>query len=279
MASDSSRRVDASHDAVDGTPAPRVRRPREELREIVLEAGREVLLTEGLGTGAEHLSFKRVLAHVATTRGIRVTNASVIGRIWENQEEFQLDVIDSVANMQGDEEASIAHEAISAALERIDLSPAELRRASLGELIRVGCAQYIEAASTSTATIQMALVTYVAASQTSSADNRLIESFRVTNRRLTGRYEELYGLGLQACGWRVQAPYTLHDVASLLSAVAEGILLHQLVDPDAFHTVVRVSPLDGTEVEWNPLAVTMDCLVEFYAEPEPESDSDPDRPV
>ena len=77
---------------------PKVRRTREELQELILEAGRELLLSEGLGTGAEHLTFKRVLALVEATTGIRVTNASVIRRIWDNQEEFQLEVIQSIVN-------------------------------------------------------------------------------------------------------------------------------------------------------------------------------------
>lgn len=272
MTSLPTQRVRAPHGGpTPGVRAPtRVRRSREELREIVLEAGRDVLLSEGLGTGAEHLSFKRVLSHVAATRGIRVTNASVIGRIWENQEEFQLDVINSVANIQGDEEAAATYEVLAEALGRVDVSTPELRRASLAELIRVACEQYMAAASTSAATIQMALVTYVAASQTTSADNPLIASFRATNSRLTARYQELYGLGLQACGWRIRPAHSMHDVAALISAVAEGILLHQLVDPDAFRPTVQVSPLDGAEVEWTAHGVTMNSLVDFYCEPDPD---------
>jgi hypothetical protein len=251
-------------------PGPRVRRSREELREIVLEAGREVLLTEGLGTGAEHLSFKRVLSHVAATRGIRITNASVIGRIWENQEQFQLDVVNTIANIQGDEEASLTTEALEAALARLDVSTPARRRASLAELIRVSCAEYMTAASTSAATIQMALVSYVAASQTATSDNRMIDSYRSTNRRLTARYEELYSHGLQACGWRIRPQYSMHEVASLLSAVAEGILLHQLIDPRAFQPIVLASGLDGSDVEWTQHGITMNMLVDFFAEPDPD---------
>jgi hypothetical protein len=273
MSADTARRILASSDAARDAPvipAPRVRRSRAELREIVLEAARDVLLTEGLGTGAEHLSFKRVLSHVADTRGIRITNASVIGRIWENQEQFQLDVVNSIANIQGDEEVSVATDALEAALQRLDVSTPELRRASLAELIRVSCAEYMTAASTSAATIQMALVSYVAASQTASSDNRMIDSFRSTNRRLTARYEELYALGLSACGWRIRPEYSMHEVAALLSAIAEGILLHNMVDPHTFAPIVLVSGLDGSEVEWTQQGITMNSLVDFFAEPDPD---------
>jgi hypothetical protein len=273
MPAEAIRRIHASPDAgedVHADAAPRVRRSRAELREIVLEAGRDILLTEGLGTGAEHLSFKRVLSHVAATRGIRVTNASVIGRIWGNQEQFQLDVINSIANIQGDEEALVTTEALETVLERLDVSTPELRRASLAELIRVSCAQYMAAASTSAATIQMALVSYIAASQTASSDNRLIDSYRSTNQRLTARYEELYLLGLSACGWRIRPQYSMHEVASLLSAIAEGILLHQQVDPQAFSPIVLPSGLDGSAVEWTQQGITMNSLVDFFAEPDPD---------
>jgi len=255
---------------LDGAVVPQVRRSRGELRQMVLAAGREVLLSEGLGTGAEHLSFKRVLTHVAATTGVRVTNASVIGRIWENQEEFQLDVVNAVAGIQGDEGVLASSEALAGVLERIDPSTPALRRAWLGELIRVACEGYLEAASTSSAAIQMALVTYVSASQTASADNRLITSFRAVNDDLIARYGELYELGLAACGWRLKASHSMHEVAAVISAVTEGVLLHRLVDPEAFRPVVQPSAVAPGDVEWNTLAVAMNCLVEFYAEPDPD---------
>ena len=65
------------------------RRSRKELRRLLVEAGTELLLEEGLGTGAEHLTFKRVFERLESTTGVRVTNASVIGRIWDSQDDFQ----------------------------------------------------------------------------------------------------------------------------------------------------------------------------------------------
>lgn len=248
----------------------RPRRTREELRDLILESAREILMSEGLGTGAEHLSFKRVLTHVEATRGIRVTNASVIGRIWDNQQEFQSDVINAVADIQGDAEAAVTMAALTEALDRIDVSTPELRRASLAELIRVACGRYLAAASTSAATVQKALVGYVAASQTADADNQLIANYRIVSDRLIARYEELYALGLSACGWRLRDGFTMHEVATLVSAVAEGILMHQLIDPDAFVPIRRESPLDGWEAAWTQHAIVLDRLVEFYCEPDPD---------
>jgi hypothetical protein len=56
------------------------RRSRDELREMLLSAGVELLVEQGLGTGAGHLTFKRVFEWLELNYGVRVTNASVIGR-------------------------------------------------------------------------------------------------------------------------------------------------------------------------------------------------------
>ena len=250
--------------------APRIRRSREELRELLLEAGREVLLTDGLGSGAEHLTFKRVLSHVADSRGIRVTNASVIGRIWDNQEDFQTDVVRSLVEDRGDEEVEDTSTVLLDVLGRLDVSTPELRRASLSELIRVSCAEYLRTASTSSATIQTALVTYVAAAHRTRGDPEVVTWFRETNDRLTRKYTELYELGLAAVGYRVRPHLSLHDASVALSAFAEGILLRQAVEPDAFNCIVRVRALDGVPVEWTVFALAMDALADFFTEPDPD---------
>jgi hypothetical protein len=205
--------------------AAKVRRTRDELRDLVLEAGRDLLMSEGLGTGAEHLTFKRVLAHVEETTGVRVTNASVIRRIWDNQEEFQLEEIRSVADIQGDLEVEATSQAFDEAVAMVDLNSPELRRASLSELIRISCAEYISSASTSDAAIQMALATYISANSRSGRGSPLVESFRMTNDRLTRRYMELYEAGLQLVGWRMKPGLSLRDAASVISALAEGVLM------------------------------------------------------
>jgi len=249
--------------------AAKVRRTRDELRDLVLEAGRDFLMSEGLGTGAEHLTFKRVLARVEETTGVRVTNASVIRRIWDNQEEFQLEVIRSVADIQGDLEVEATSQAFDEAVAMVDLNSPELRRASLSELIRVTCAEYISSASTSDAAIQMALATYISANSRSGRGSPLVESFRMTNDRLTRRYMELYEAGLQLVGWRMKPGLSLRDAASVISALAEGVLMRLVAEPELLTTIPQVRPLDGAEVPWTLLAIGMDQIVDFFTEPDP----------
>ena len=110
-------------------PAP-TRRSRSEIRALMMEAGQAILVEQGLGVGAQDLTFKRVFDRVAATHGIRLTNASVIRRAWENQAEFQDDVLLSVAvaGDAGDESAVAAGELLPL-LASADLTSLEGRRA------------------------------------------------------------------------------------------------------------------------------------------------------
>jgi len=71
------------------------------LRATLVEEGRAILLAEGLEAGSRNLTFKRVFDRVEAKSGLRITNASVIKRIWENQADFQADVLVTIARGAG----------------------------------------------------------------------------------------------------------------------------------------------------------------------------------
>ena len=117
------------------------RRPqltRGELRTTLLEAGREILLEEGLDTDSSNLTFKRVFERVEQRSGVRITNASVIRRVWQNQADFQADVLVAIAHDEERPEAERTILALLALFERLDLSTAEARDAAIGEVCRIG---------------------------------------------------------------------------------------------------------------------------------------------
>ncbi len=84
-----------TEEAVDGPP--KKRRKRAELKQLVLEAGLEVLIEEGLDIGVGHITYSKVFDHLEATKGVRVTRGSVHERIWDSQRDFQLDVVRNVA--------------------------------------------------------------------------------------------------------------------------------------------------------------------------------------
>src|SRR5580658_3457851 len=126
-----------------GTTTP-TRRSRDELRDLLVSAGVELLVEEGLGTGAGHLTFKRVFEWLEQNTGVRVTNASVIGRIWTNQSEYQTEVLVAIASNDGSEVLESAFRTLQPSLARFDRRTIEGRYGALRELARAGGAGHIE---------------------------------------------------------------------------------------------------------------------------------------
>src|SRR3974390_3770121 len=112
------------------------RRDREELRSTLVEEGREILLTEGLKAGSSSLTFKRVFDRVEAKSGRRITNPSVIRRIWQNQADFQADVFVTIAR---DEErrAEGSGQRVTAMLREFDMTKLDSRKLALREVCRV----------------------------------------------------------------------------------------------------------------------------------------------
>lgn len=70
---------------------------REILRRLLLRAGLEVLERDGLGLRPDAITYAKVFAHLEETSGRRVSRASVHGRIWSSQEDFQHEVLVAAA--------------------------------------------------------------------------------------------------------------------------------------------------------------------------------------
>ena len=131
----------ADHDGrSDGTAAEKrqPRQSREALRDLMLQTGRAVLIEEGLGIRTDTLSFKRVFERVEADTGIRLSNASIIRRVWDNQADYQADVLASIAAQEGLGEFDKTIQALGPVIEGLDLSTPEGRARSLREVCRIG---------------------------------------------------------------------------------------------------------------------------------------------
>ena len=101
------------------------RHSRDELRELILATGQTMLEEEGLSSGAAALTFKRVFARVEEDTGIRLTNASVIRRVWDSQSDFQTDVLAKIARGQNDQEIDAAESTVGPIAGSFDLTTLE----------------------------------------------------------------------------------------------------------------------------------------------------------
>ncbi|MGB5759057.1 MAG: hypothetical protein WBM50_19245 [Acidimicrobiales bacterium] len=70
---------------------------RRELRDLIVEAGLEVLERDGLGLRGDSITYARVFEYLETEHGVRITRGSVHKRIWASLDEFRAEVLTTAA--------------------------------------------------------------------------------------------------------------------------------------------------------------------------------------
>lgn len=247
------------------------RRTRAQLRELLIEAGLEVLAEEGLGSGAEHVTFKRVFERLADTAGIRVTNASVIGRVWQNQADFQSDVLATVADRELTAQTTRRDGVAEAILAASDRSTPQGRLDGLQQLSRAIADTYLAQVAESRPWATMIGVWALSADPPSSGDctaihdalRRSYQSIDATNLEFVRRVRD--GLGL-----RLRPNRNLVTCSASLSALAKGCALRDRVQTSSLRGIVRPTGPNGTAQEWTILGIGIEAILLEYFELDPD---------
>lgn len=258
------------------TEKRQARLPREQLRALMLQTGRDLLAEEGFGTGVDTLSFKRVFERILDDTGIRLSNASVIRRVWENQADYQADVLAVVAADDGLGEFERTFEALVPLFEAIDLTTAASRDRSLVEVCRVGGAANIFALLESPnwslwiAVWALATADNPRADEAQSRYQQKIRDALVSGYdTVTQLYEEAYQALSALLGMRVREPLTIRQFTVSIGALAEGCALRQRVDGQ-MEGIVRPTGPDGEDQEWTLFGIGLEALQRFFFEPDPD---------
>jgi len=247
-----------------------VRRSREELRMALLEEGRETLIAEGLEAGSSNLTFKRVFQRVEDKTGMRITNASVIKRIWENQADFQADVLVTIAKDETRPEAGVAVDAISQILDTLDLSTPESRARAVLEVVRIGGNASSGAIARST---NWPLWISVTAMATATAEpdrqTRIKAALADGYRSVSKFWGESFIALMDVLGLRIRHPWNIEQFTMTVIAYSEGCSLRQRTS-DHIEMMTRPTGAHGEDQEWSLFAVGLEALVHQFLEPDPE---------
>jgi len=249
----------------------RPRRSREELRELLIGAGRAILEQDGLSIGAGDLTFKRVFDHLEATTGIRLTNASVIRRVWENQEEFQADVVAAVAaRADSSGEIDTTLEAMAPLIESFDLSSPGARMHALSELARVGGEASMRS-RLDTRDWSLWMGVWVLALTTPRAERRghIRQALTDGLEAVTDVWEQLFAGVSTHLGIRVRDPLTLRQFTVAVSAMVEGSALRQGGDPD-LEVIERPTGPSGELQGWTLFGVCLEALALRFFEIDPD---------
>lgn len=253
------------------------RRTKEELRTLVLEAGRDMLLEEGLGTGAERVTFKRVFHRLAETQGVRLTNASVIGRIWTSQAQFQAEVLASIARDDFAQDLMPVVSTIEEVLMHLDRTSLASRRSTLQQLCRVGGAAAQQALLDSQIWSSWIRIWSYAlhrwncsndegnAERTSNLPEAILGGYQLVTRD----YGDLHRALAAVLGFRCREDLTFDQLTIAGSALAEGCALRDRIDPGMARNIPRPTGPNGELEEWTLLGIGLEALVNEFFEPDP----------
>ena len=250
------------------------RRPklsRDQLFELFVEEGREILRTEGLGSIGEVLTFRRVADQVEDAVGIRIARGSIIGRVWPTLVDYQTDVLVAIAADEGNAEMEEVTAHLISLATTIDTSSVEARWSGLREMRRVGAAASIDALSRSHDWSLWIGVWAITAVGTAPERHRKVEcalrqSYLSATDRMAGAYEMVNKL----VGFRPRPGLTVRQYAIAVAALAEGCVLRNRVDAAQMTGIWRSSGPNKQPTEWTLFGLAVDALGQAFFEPDPD---------
>jgi hypothetical protein len=246
------------------------RRSKEDLRSLLLEAAQEILREQGLGVGTDALSFKRVFDRVERDTGLRLTNASVIRRIWDNQADYHTDVLVDIAADDGREDVDRTINALGPVLGSIDLSTPNGRFAAMSEICRVGGAANIKALREShNWSLWIGVWALATAGESTDQKKRIQLALLEGYESVTELYEETYLALLGLLGLRIRPPLTIRHFTVAIGALAEGCTLRNRVDLDMEGIDLPTGP-DGDDQEWTVFGIGLEALARRFLELDPD---------
>jgi hypothetical protein len=252
------------------------RQSREALRALLLRTGRTVLIEEGLGIRTDTLTFKRVFERVESDTGLRLSNASIIRRVWDNQADYQADVLASIALEEGLGEFEKTVHALGPLLDGLDLTTPTGRDRSLRQVCRVGGGVEILSLLESPNWSLWIAVWSLATADTPPGDEanaryqqRIRAALLEGYGGFTKLWEDAYRALAAYLGMRIRQPLTFRQLSVAVGALAEGCSLRQRVD-EQMEGILRPTGPQGEDEEWTLFAIGLEALLQTFLELDPE---------
>jgi hypothetical protein len=244
------------------------RRPqlrREETRALFIEAGRAILKENGLGAGGDVLTLKRARDRVESDFGVRFVNASLIGRIWKDQFDYQTEVLATIAADDSTSEIEDSLDKVTSMLANLDVRSEASRRWSLQEMCRVVSGVHLDTLRASTDwALWIAILATSAVGSVPSRRQRIDPALRKSYEDVTTQMEAIYTSLLEFIGFRVRSGLTVRQFAIAAAALTEGCVLRDRVDQVEMRGILRPTGRFGEDQEWTLFGLALHGLAEQF---------------
>jgi hypothetical protein len=243
------------------------RRSAAQIRELLIEAGIAIVRTEGLASGAEHLTFKRVFSYLEA-RGVRLTHASVIRRVFDSQEAYQQAVLQTIAGSDSANLVAVGDRVIAEVLDGADLSTAELRFTCFLEICRVGGNATAEILGKDPMWKAWMGIWALAASGNPATTGAISSQMAANYARIDEEALVRYTDAMAFLGVKIRAPFDVTHFARAVSSLLEGCSLRGMVDPDAMAPFALPTGPGGAMQTWTPQSAAFVAIARSMFEPD-----------
>ena len=236
----------------------------------MLDKGREILQEEGIETGSSNLTFKRVFDRVERDTGRHLTNASVIRRIWDNQADYQADVLVAIAQDEQRPEVDATLASVQQVLAGVDLSSPDGRMRGLSELCRVvGATSREVIAESASWPLWISVVAIASSTNNEEQRQRMCAALSEGYELVTTFWEGVFGGLIALLGLRPRAPRTVRQFTMAVAALSEGDSLRRHVERAPVTVDLPTGP-GGDLQEWTLYSLAIEAVALQFFEPDPD---------
>lgn len=251
------------------------RRSREELRKLVLAAGQELLLRDGLALQPEALRYSSVLSYIGEQHDLLVNRASIHGRIWETHNEFCLDVLAASVDSAPISEPEVEAERGAQEAPTVDLEPGEDRHQVVVDRIRRWLLFQVELLSNDPSYRQRLLIKAALVDKTESRGmDNLRRAIQETDRERLDFNREMFVGSMLSLGFAVRPGLGLTNdeaidtINLIVQAMVVGAVFNRLsgIDTGVRRFNLRRDGGGGESDEWNlPGVAARACFEHLFA--------------
>jgi len=240
------------------------------MRGILLDVGCPILAEEGLRTGSTNVTSERVFDRLEADTGQRITNASVIRRLWDTEADYRSDVLMEAVQESTRPEAVTAIDSIESESGSLDLTTPGGRGDAVQEVCRTGGNESTRAVACSE-TCQLWISVLAMAIGTMSSEHQEEEvrtALALGYEDVTAYWGHQFTVLIDVLGLQLRAPSTMDELVQAVFANSESCALRQKAAGSAA-VVLRPTGPDGEAHQWTLFAVGLEGLVHPFLQAVP----------
>jgi hypothetical protein len=243
------------------------------MRRNLLDAGRAILNEEKLQAGSTNVTSKRVFDRLETETGQRITDASAIGRIWENQADCLSDVLMEPAQVSTRPEAVIAIDPIEAELRSLDLTTLGSRNYAIQHVCRTGGnASTLAIANSETWQLWISVTAMAFGSTSLEQQEKVQSALAIGYGDVTTFWSDGFAVLIDVVGHQLRPPFTMGEFVLAAIAHSEGCAPRQK-SASTIDVAIRPTGPNGEDQEWTLSAIGLEGLARRFLEADPAQSS------